>query len=28
LSWNISEPLKQALININPNIRFLSQWKK
>jgi len=25
LSWNISEPLKQALININPNIRFLSQ---
>ena len=25
LSWNISEPLKKALLNINPNTRFLSQ---
>jgi len=25
LSWNISEPLKQALLKINPNTRFLSQ---
>ena len=25
LSWNISEPLKEALKKINPNIRFLSQ---
>ena len=25
LSWNISTGLKQALININPNIRFISQ---
>lgn len=25
LSWNISEPLKQALISINPNTRFISQ---
>jgi hypothetical protein len=25
LSWNISEPLKQALLNINPNTRFISQ---
>jgi SAM-dependent methyltransferase len=25
LSWNISEPLKQTLISINPNIRFISQ---
>lgn len=25
LSWNISNGLKQALININPNIRFISQ---
>ena len=25
LSWNISDGLKQALININPNIRFISQ---
>ena len=25
LSWNISEPLKHALLNINPNTRFISQ---
>jgi SAM-dependent methyltransferase len=25
LSWNISEPLKDALKKINPNVRFLSQ---
>jgi hypothetical protein len=25
LSWNIDEPLKKALLNINPNIRFISQ---
>ena len=25
LSWNIGEPLKKALLNINPNIRFISQ---
>jgi SAM-dependent methyltransferase len=25
LSWNISDPLKKALLNINPNTRFLSQ---
>lgn len=25
LSWNISEPLKQALLKINPNTRFISQ---
>jgi len=25
LSWNIGEPLKKALLNINPNTRFLSQ---
>lgn len=25
LSWNISEPLKEALKKINPNVRFLSQ---
>lgn len=25
LSWNISEGLKQALLNINPNVRFISQ---
>jgi SAM-dependent methyltransferase len=25
LSWNIAEPLKQALLKINPNTRFLSQ---
>jgi SAM-dependent methyltransferase len=25
LSWNIGEPLKQALLKINPNTRFLSQ---
>ena len=25
LSWNISDGLKKALININPNIRFISQ---
>ena len=25
LSWNIAEPLKQALLKINPNIRFLTQ---
>jgi SAM-dependent methyltransferase len=25
LSWNIGEPLKKALLNINPNTRFISQ---
>ena len=25
LSWNIGEPLKQALLKINPNTRFISQ---
>jgi SAM-dependent methyltransferase len=25
LSWNISEPLKEALKSINPNLRFISQ---
>ena len=25
LSWNIAEPLKQALLKINPNTRFISQ---
>jgi SAM-dependent methyltransferase len=25
LSWNIGEPLRQALLNINPNTRFISQ---
>jgi hypothetical protein len=25
LSWNIGEPLKQALLKINPNVRFISQ---
>jgi SAM-dependent methyltransferase len=25
LSWNIGEPLKQALLEINPNTRFISQ---
>jgi len=25
LSWNIADPLKQALLKINPNTRFLSQ---
>lgn len=25
LSWNISDPLKQALLRINPNTRFISQ---
>ena len=25
LAWNIGEPLKKALLNINPNTRFLSQ---
>jgi hypothetical protein len=25
LSWNISDGLKKALMNINPNIRFISQ---
>jgi SAM-dependent methyltransferase len=25
LSWNIAEPLKQALLEINPNTRFISQ---
>ena len=25
LSWNIGEPLKQALLNINPNTKFISQ---
>jgi SAM-dependent methyltransferase len=25
LSWNISEGLKRALLNINPNIKFISQ---
>ena len=25
LSWNISDSLKQILLNINPNIRFISQ---
>ena len=25
LSWNIGEPLKQALLKINPNIKFISQ---
>lgn len=25
LSWNISQPLKEALKSINPNIRFISQ---
>ena len=25
LSWNIGEPLKKTLLNINPNTRFLSQ---
>ena len=25
LSWNIGEPLKKVLLNINPNIRFISQ---
>jgi hypothetical protein len=25
LSWNIGEPLRQALLSINPNTRFISQ---
>jgi hypothetical protein len=25
LSWNIGEPLKQALLKINPNTKFISQ---
>lgn len=25
LSWNIAEPLKQALLKINPNVKFISQ---
>ena len=25
LSWNIGEPLKNALLKINPNVRFISQ---
>ncbi|NDB82752.1 MAG: hypothetical protein EB127_08435 [Alphaproteobacteria bacterium] len=25
LSWNIGDPLKQALLKINPNTRFISQ---
>jgi SAM-dependent methyltransferase len=28
LSWNISEILKQSLLRINPNIKFITPWRQ